>query len=447
MFKNMTPLERTLAMALVCLVPLGVILFGVVYFNGQYQLNKSKIAGIEKQISDEQKKQMDGMMSRVRKKFYYLPNSFPSGGQQNISRYQDWLLKLQRECGFPRQQLQKPQKDVVKFKSDDGLINSVVGHRYTFKFDTKVTLDQVLKFCYEFERMNLLHKIKQLNLTPVRRDNKELTGECKCDFVIEVLALSDADESTDFGSRKGNLAKAIDDYKKVVVSRNIFGPANNPPSLRVSKKNYYDDEEISYTFSGRDKDDHDLTYEFVGDPGIEGATLEPSGSTKAKFKSDPLPVGDYNVKIRVTDSGFPAKSFETDWQFAVKERPPKPEPKGDPEPEPKEPFKHAGETRISRISSRDGEFQTKIKVLTTGQIFELKIDDQFELDDENWVVRDISPRMVKLESAGKLLEYRMGNVLTEPLSETELEPGKATESGNESTSDLGDVSASSKNGD
>ena len=283
--------------------------------------------------------------------------------------------------------------------------------------------------------MDILHKIKQLNLTPLRDNKNELTGKCKADFVVEVLALVEADETADFANRKRELESSIDDYSKVVVSRNIFGPANNAPTMRLSKKTYYNNEEISYRISARDSDKDELTYELVDAGGIEGAELVQKSSS-ATFTTPALKNGDYVVKFRATDDGLPAKSVETEWRFTVKD--PKPVKKDDPPPPPPKVIQ-AEETKIAFITARDGVFETRIKVLLTGEVFVLKVGDSFDLDDAKWTVRDIRRGKVSIETDGKLREYRGGSVLSSPLKETEVASTEPVESSDEA--EIGKVSS------
>ncbi len=443
MLANMSRREKLLAGAVGSTAILFLLFIGFISFNSKYQLGKTELRGVQKQIDDERKKLFDGMLAQMRKKFVYLPSSFPSGGQVNITRYQNWLLRLQRECKFPRPNLGKPDRETLKY-GVDGRSDGVAGQLYAFRFDTVVTLDQVLQFCHKFESMDFLHKIKVLTLTPLRDKSKELTGECKASFSIEVLAMSEADEETDFDQRVTELAQSREDYEKVIVSRNIFGPANNAPTIRVSSKKYDNDEEVSYSVSARDKDKDNLKIEIVDNGGLEGATLEQKeGSDRATFKHDKLPNGDYEIVFRVTDDGYPAKSAEATWKFTVKDPPVRTVEKKDPEPvEP--PFQHATETRITRISGRNGVFAASIKVLTTGDVFNLKMgsdsksDTEFELDGEKWIVRDISAKIVKLESGGKLMAFRKGSVLSDPVNVVELE--KPTSIDNED--EVGEVSVS-----
>ena len=441
MFQNMSKREKTLAMLVGCTVPLWLIFIGWVTFNNRYELGKSQIAGLEKQISEEKRRQLAGNESRVRKKYSYLPSSFPSGGQQNVSRYQNWLVELQRECGFSRSGLTKPESDVVKFKAEKrGTESSVVGKKYTFKFDTTATLDQVLQFCFKFESLDVLHKIKQLNFTPLKRrsgEKTELTGKCKADFVIEVLALTDADETTDFSTRKKQLDKSIEDYAKVIVARNIFGPANNAPTMRLSTvKKYYNDEPVSYLITARDDDGHDLEYEIVDAGEIEDATLE-NKNNKATFKCGELKNGEYTVVFRATDNGLPAKSVEKEWKFVVRDRPDPPKKTTTTKTVKK--VKHASETKVTFITSTNGNYKAKIKDYLTGEVFDLDLEDktQFELDEKIWKVKDIRYRLVTLELDGKLLEFKTGSFLDQPVRET----AATTESENDSP-EITDVSTS-----
>lgn len=410
MFENLTQREKNLAIAVACLLPIMLVFLGWMTFNSKYQAGRTRIVALDKQIKSENQKALDAISAGTRRGFYYKPVSLPTG-QKSVTRYQDWLEKLIRDSGMRFSTIPRPSNSKFTFRSETGAGVSTVGKTLTFRFDATGDLDQIMKFCYEFEQIDLLHKIKQLNVKPTIDKSGGPTGECKASFGIQVLSLKDADESRDFLSPKRSLPKTLDQYEQIVLSRNIFGPANKAPTLSLSRKSFTEGDEISFPISGRDVDQDELSYELLDYGDIEGAKLVTNGN-KATFEAPPLEPGDYEIKVKVSDDGLPSKSVEKICKIVVKEKKVKPiEQVAE-----KKPFPNAGSSMINRISRRNGVSEFKIGVRTTGEVFELKIGDEFELDDKTWLVKEIDNRRRKvvIESDGRILEFKQGDFLDKP---------------------------------
>ena len=435
MFDNLSKSEKRYALILACMVPCIGLFFGVTHFSNKYSANKQKLRNVEKQIKSENAKTLDAITADTRRAYYYRKISFPTNSDY-ITDYQDWLEKLIRECGMGYTRINKKRPTTFAHKGEDNQ-NFEIGVKEEFEFDCKGNLGEIIQFCYEFEKLDLLHRIKEVILKPVFEKNV-LTGKCTATFKVELLALEDADEDRDVFSATRPLAKSLEDYTSVVVSRNIFGPANNAPRLSLSSKSYHEDDDISFTLSGRDDDKNDvLRYEIVDDGGLEGAQIESKKvgkRTSFKFTSPAQAIGEYKIVLRAIDNGFPEKSDDAECKITVKAKPPKK--KDDPVVEVKpEPTRFAGSTQINRISSigAGGVFEAKIRCRPSGQVFELTKGDEFELDDQTWIVRDVGENRLHLETDGKLLEFRAGNFLDKPLKETAIK-----------NSDLNEVSSTGK---
>lgn len=416
MFSNLTQREKILAAIVGSLAPVVVLFLLAMSFINTYNERKTRIAGLNNSINAEFQKRLDATQSNVRRNFHYKLKSLPSADNQAIVEYRDWLEDIIRDNGLRFVSIKNPEKTEIKYRGTGSAVGvSKVANKFEYTFSSSGTLDQIMNFVYDFERVELLQKIKQLTIRP-KKERDILTGKHGVTFKIEVVSLVDADEQRDFLATSQELPVTIDQYKESILTRNVFGPANNPPTMSLSRKSFYPDDDISIPLSGRDNDEADeLTYEIVDAGELKDATIEQKeGSNRAKLVCPPQELGEYEIKVRVSDNGFPPKSYETNCKITIKERPPKREEKVKEEPPP---FLHVGQTQIKRISSRDGIFEVKIAVRTTGEVFELKQGETFELDGSTWKVVDIGVHSMTVEVDDKRLKFDQGAFLDKPSSE------------------------------
>ena len=423
MFDNLKQSEKMMLAAVACLLPVGLFFMFFVSYSNEHKNRATRIAGLENKIVDEESKMLNAMNAGLRRQYYYRAKSLPADNGLARSNYRDWLFERVDQSGLKNSKIGAPESSTIKY-SEGGV--STVANKYRYSITTAGSLDEIVKFCYGFYEVDLLHKISSLSITP-KRKNDVLTGEHGVTMKVEVLALVDAAENREFLAAIIKPEKEIKSYEDKILSRNIFGPANSPPSLSVSRKSYETGEDISFTLSGRDPDDKDkLSYELVDAGGIEGIEIIQKGDTRATFKCPPLEVGEYKVKIAVRDSGFPSKSAEDEFKLVIKE--PKIVKTKEKEVEPPKPvFVNATKTKIKRINLRKehkdapGVYSVKLDVMTKGEKFELTEGESFELDDKTWLVKKIDTHTLTLEVDGKQLEFRKGDLLSEPRNEIELE--------------------------
>ena len=422
-----------MAGAVACLVPIGLFFMGYISYSNEYESRKSKITNLENDIEREQLRRLDAANANLRRNLYYKRKSLPSDDARAKVKYRDWLLDLVDQSGLTSASISRAEKSTIKH-NDGGL--SIVANKYRYTITTSGTLDEIIKFCHSFDEIDLLHNISTLSIMPSR--GKRVSGVQNITMKVEVLSLLDAEEDRDFLNQKRTTATQLADYEKTILSRNIFGEPNTAPTISLSRKSFETGEDISFTIYGRDKDDDDLTYEIVDSGGIEGIELVPKSKNRATFTCPPLEVGEYTVLVSVKDTGYPQKTAQDDFKLVIKDPPPKTVKTKKPEPPPPPPFVHATKTVVKRINSRrkgnkPAVFFVKIDALTLGEKFELALEQEFELDEKTWVVKAISVNTVTLEVDGKELEYRRGDVLSEPRRETILEPVEAVEAAEIST--------------
>lgn len=400
------------------------VFHGVCFLLNRTQEPGSPTSGIEDRIVDEEMKMLNAMNASLRRQYYYRAKSLPADQGLARSNYRDWLFDTVDQSGLKSSKITEPGKSTIKYNKG-GL--STVADKFRYTITTSGSLDEIIKFCYSFYEVDLLHKISSLSIAP-RRKNDVLTGEHSVTMKVEVLSLADADEGRDFLALTRKPEKEIASYEDKILTRNIFGPANNPPSLSVSRKSYETGEDISFTLSGRDPDKTDtLTYELVDAGGVEGIEIEQKGDARATFKCPAQEeVGEYEVTVAVKDSGYPSKSVEEKFKIVIKEpKVVKDEPKEVKPPKPV--FVNATKTKIKRIDLRrervggPAVFRVKLDAMTLGKKFQLAEGESFELDDKTWLVKKIEIHKLTLEVDGKQLEFRQGDMLSEARNEIELE--------------------------
>ncbi len=404
MFENLSKREKILAAVVGSLAPLVVVFLVFIGFMDQYDSRRREIRNLQQQITAENNKRLEAAQANLRRNYFYRAKSLPSDYSPAIIDYRDWLEKLIRDSGLSFLGIKDPEATQIKYKESRTGI-SKVADKFEYSFSTRGELEQAIQFIYEFESLDLLHKIESVSVKPVTSKNRILE-EKVFTFKIEVLSLVDAEEERDFLARRRELPFTLAEYRQQIGENSPWDLPNEEPSFSPPRKSFYVGETINISLSARDSNDDQLTYELVDNGGLEGLVLEhEEGSTRATLNCPEQEPGEYEFTVRVTDDGLPPKSVEKTCQFVVKEKPVRREP----EPEPK--IAHASKAQINRISSTNGVFEAKIRVRTTGESFELSNGDEFELDDKKWIVREINIHSLTMEVDGQLLKFRQGAFL------------------------------------
>lgn len=395
MFEKLTPRERVLVYAVGTILPIALIaIVGLWFFNS---LNQNKIdrASLITQISDAEYDMGVGKKAD-RRRAYYESISLPADIEGASNNYLAWVKGLVRDDLKLRLKMLTPS-DSTPLKVG----TKVVGERKSYTLAMDGTLDDLTKFLSSFYRVELLHRINSLKITPqnetVGSKKKIRNGILSIVAKIEVLALTSSMEEADFIDQlkreieiENDWTKELDAMASTVVHRDIFGPPNNEPTVSARPaRSYTSMKDVSVSLSAKDADTEDvLKFEFVGDLPIEGMKFDfEEGERAGKLLIPGQEAGDYSFDVMVSDNGFPAKWTKERVKVVFKDEAPK---VVKPVEKPAPAFLNAKETRITAIvRDRTGDWQVWISVRTTGERFKLKQGDSFELDEKKWIVDEI----------------------------------------------------------
>ena len=395
MFEKLTPRERVLVYVVGTIVPVALVaVVGLWFFNS---LNQNKIdrAALTTQIGDAEYEMGVGKKAD-RRRAYYESISLPSDIEGASNKYLAWMKGLVRDDLKLKLKMLTPN-DSTPLKVD----SKVVGERKSYTLAMDGTLDDLTKFLSRFYRVELLHRINSLKITPqnetVGSKRKIRNGTLSIVAKIEVLSLTSSTAKDDFIDElkreievESEWSKELDAMASAVVHRDIFGPPNNEPTVTARpSRSYTSMKDVSVALSAKDADDEDvLTFEFSGDLPIDGMKIVPDeGKRTGTLLIPGQEAGSYSFEVMVSDNGFPAKWTKETVKVIFKDEEPR---VVKPVEKPAPAFLNAKETRITAIvRDRLGDWQVWVNVRTTGERFKLKQGDSFELDKKKWVVDEI----------------------------------------------------------
>jgi hypothetical protein len=410
MFDNLSQREKVLAGLVGSLVPLALLVMAMIWFFGQQSARSAQIEGLRSQIATEKERVTEALDANQRR-LYYRSISVPSNFQDATNDYQQWIKKLVRDdVGMTYRSLTPKAPSKLKFGGE------VIGRTESYSLLATTDLEQMVEFLTKFYELDLLHRIKLIQLVPKASGTSRTranirNGQIALSAEIEVLSLVDAniDEEGDFLKQFRALELTADEYRDSILKRNIFGPANNTPTISVTKSaSYYSDKDLRIPINGKDADKNQKLVFSLVDPQIKQAKLEHKKPTdrRAYLTVPKQPEGKYTFKVRVADDGQPPKSSETEFTISVKEKVVKKAPTKKP-PKPK--FKNSRETRITAIvKDKTGAWQVWINVRTKGEKLKLKEGESFTLDGETWKVTSIDLDEATFSVEGKSKTFGRG---------------------------------------
>ncbi len=371
------------------------------------------------EVQDEQDK-IDNLEQAQKRRFFYANISAPANASQANIDYQNWLIKLVESCKLKYNNV-SPNKTTNTLSAGAGGQVVPVAEEFTYRINASGTLDQIVDFLDKFNRMNVLHRIKSLDLKKiVDKTDKQGEKEIRLDLEVQLLRLVDAPMNRDFLTAANELKIDNSAKTRAVLSRNFFGPANNSPVVKTSSEDFevaLDEEttEVDFDISAEDDDEADLlTFELLSSE-IEGAKLQQKSpkDRRAKFVAPNVKVGDYSIRIKVTDSGIPQKTIEKTIEVAVQKE------KVQPVKEKPKPFLFAATTYITGKRGDDLLINNKAK---KDGFMVVKIGGTFELDGETWKVISIDGRIVVIQRGTEIQSFRIGSTLDSPIEKGAAQP-------------------------
>jgi hypothetical protein len=395
MFEKLTPRERVLVYVVGTILPIAFVAVVGLWFYNSINQNDIDRESLATKIGEEEYK-MGVAKKADRRRAYYESISLPSDMEQASNKYLAWVKGLVRDDLKMKLKMLTPNDSTpLKYGT------TVVGKRKSYTLAMDGTLEDLTKFLSCFYRVDLLHRINSLKITPqnetVGSKRKIRTGVLSVVAKIEVLSLASSVASDDFIDQlrlelesEDDWSEELDAMASAVVHRDVFGPPNNEPTVTARpSRSYTSMKDVTVTLSAKDADDEDLLkFEFFGDLPIDDMKIvADQGKRSGKVVIPGQKAGSYSFEVMVSDNGFPAKFTKETVKVVFKDDEPR---VVKPVEKPAPAFLNAKETRITAIvRDRLGDWQVWVNVRTTGERLKLKQGDSFELDKKKWVVDEI----------------------------------------------------------
>jgi hypothetical protein len=272
--------------------------------------------------------------------------------------------------------------------------------RHQFNVTGRAKLDAVVKFLYDFHRVNTLHRISRLTIRPIK-DSKELDLQIS----VEALALRIAppDGKLPLEPSPKLADQKLEAFAGPILDRNLFGPANRPPQIASATPSVETNRSADFSVKATDPDSLDkVTYRIV-EGADSSASIDPASG---RFRWTPRKPGRYDFVVEAIDDGIPAKSSQRKITVAVNDRPPPPA------PEPKKlAFDDAKFTVLTAILDADGESEIWLLVRPQGKTLKLQAGDKFQVGSIDGQVVAIGRDDFSFEADGKLRRLTKGGIL------------------------------------
>ncbi len=395
----MKPRERMLAMTVGGMAALGVLWYGYSSLQEGLTKRQNELNGLEQQLEAKSRIVRNGQ--RAAKHLADLEmRALPANVEKGQSLYQKWLLDLVQKHGVSDSSVTA----VAKLNARG------VYQQLSFAVKGQGDLVQVTKLLYDFYAVDHLHRIRRIRLKP-RANSTDLD----IDLLVEVLSLPGSPDRNDMqGQPSDRLAQDnVDDYVTAIASRNFFGPPHKPPTISSSARSkYYIGDAVVFGVRGEDPEKTPIVYS-LEKAAMDGVTLNPKNGD---FRWEPKDKGTYEVTVRATDTGMPAKSVTKTIKFEVTDPPPKEVRVEGPKPIPPPPFDTAKFTYLTGVVGTEDQSEAWLQIRTTGQMLKLRTGEKFDVGTLKGTIIHIGEQEIQVETSdGKRLLIYIGESLRDAL--------------------------------
>ncbi len=383
----MTRREKTLLWAVIgCVVIAGANLLSQRAARS-LERREATIEDLEKQLRQARHLIRKGMQARTTLQTYEV-RSLPSQSNLANSRYRDWLHHWLLKADVTDHQ--------VSFQSAQRVPD--VYDKYMFSVVCQVELDQWVQLLYEFYRVDHLHRIKTMSVTPLKN------GRLSLGLSIEALSLPGAEANKELQEEPSQrLAFGdVSEYLSRILGRNPYSPANQPPRFASDEtQEAYVGRPASLQISAKDPEGQTVHYRLVGELPGDYHLDEVSG----ELRWTPPQKGEFEVTVVAEDEGVPPKREETRLKIVVTDPPPE---------EPRESgFDVAQFTFVTAIVAVDGKPQVWLHNRPEGRLLKLHEGDQFEAGSFRGKIVRIENGAVEIRTGDQTLRMRPGQHLRE----------------------------------
>lgn len=425
---NLTQREKVLIYLILGTLPVLLIFFGFNWFMGQLKKKSLELDAVSRQLADIELR-ADLAMIKTDLKNQFRQRSLSSNENVAQGEYREWLRNLVETevkfSGTPK----VTSRGNVQYKSSFGQKN-VIYTQLGFQLDCQGSYKQIVEFLYRFYEKNYIHRITRLDLSLVK--GKRVEGKVTFDrnrfnvnAQIQVLSLVDADpirspigvENTKlfFQSEfQDKIISELEDYKAVVLRRNLFGFPNNAPDFGSRKKefDFEEGDRVSIRLSADDEDDDDLEYMLESTDGkVTSDKIDQSRS--GSFRLDIEKLGTYEFKAKVVDKNYYPKTDEMLVVVNIEEK--KREEKKEPDPPPPPRFDPLKFTFLEAIVRNfEGTPICWINVRPYGKLHKVSAGAKFDVGRKEIEVIQINRRDAVISIDGDHYKFAVNDALGDP---------------------------------
>jgi hypothetical protein len=256
---------------------------------------------------------------------------------------------------------------------------------------------------YEIYATDVLHRVARVSLKPIREKR-----ELDLALTLEVLTMPSAPDRKDIprDSTAQVGGRSLDDFKKSILGRNLFGPANKPPQLRLDGSyTAYRGQSFEVVARAEDPDKLDQV-QFEADVAkLPGARFS---RRDGRLQWTPSENGEYRATVLARDDGFPQQEVKREIRITVTD-PPKPVAP----PVTRPSFTAAKLAFVTGITEVDGQPQVWITLRAEGRTLKLGLGDEFEIGEMKGRISEISGTHAVIDANGQQLQARLGQSLVQ----------------------------------
>jgi hypothetical protein len=382
----MSQREKMLALVVGGLMLLVVGYFGYTTYSGWLVTLRTEIGTLETQVSDKDAQVTRGLFAAKRLKELQA-RSLPADAEVARSLYTAWLLDLAEK-----------QVKLTSPLVTPGVVTPTRNsyRRLAFTVSGRGTLEQLTRLLCAFYDAGYLHQIRSLGVKQVPESRL-----LEISLAVEALVLDGAAPASELAAVKSQqfAKQPIDETVQKILNRNVFGPANRPPSLaRVSSQKVDADKTLSVKLQASDPDKDDKLSFRLGPGAPKGAEVSSVGELKFRSKDK----GSFQVAVVVSDNGLPVKTATQTVSIEVP-----------PAEKPKPRFEDGKFTFVTAIVEVAGERELWLTVRTSGEVLKLNEGDKFEVEKLKAVVERIGLTEIEVSSLGERRKFTIGDNLAE----------------------------------
>jgi Putative Ig domain len=356
----MSPRERVLAIGVGATIGLFGLQYGFSSINATLAAKRTQV-----ELAEESVKKLNDQIQQGKRSQDVLRSlkakSLPTSAELLNARYGELLTKIGQEVGLT--DIKITPHDTNKQAKASKTPPAFTSYKFTMQGQCRI--DQLVELLAKYYEQDVLHTITNLK---VKQQGNFLT----ITLDSQAIALRGADPKQEFSKEpSGRLAKSAEEYEKTIIGRHPFAPPNQPPKLATStRQEIKRGERWSLKLEGSDPDKDEVSFELVSKDLPEGLKFSNrSGELSGSVSEN----GSYEVLVRVTDNGLPAKSSEHKMALKVVDPPPPPVEVEKPK------FDAAEQSRVTAMVGGAKGPQVWVRSLTDGKSFQLSEGDDFEV--------------------------------------------------------------------